>query len=122
MEYLILNDKAMAFTRELFKMTKPVNQPDDITLYQYGWITHTDGRIAIAVDLDEYLGVHPQADVEPLVLAFYPNVNNNKMNQIKDFIATKSSIQVREILSNYVTIYTYAQMEADGWFPMPTLN
>lgn len=116
MDYLILNDKAVTFTRELFKMTKPVNAPGDITLYQYQVIRHSDGRFAVVINLQEFLIVAASSNVDDLIKSFFPNITQNKLNQVRTYVKNKTSIQLLDLLQNYVTIYTHQQMVADGWF------
>jgi len=127
MNYIIVNpsetltskERCELFSRELFKISKPVNQPENASMYLYGCINKED-LYALQVDLDYSIYVHPEKDLTALISILNPAATAEEISIITQSIDGASHIPFGEILPSYVQVKTKEELEADGWFPAPT--
>ncbi len=123
MNYIIVNasetltskERCELFSRELFKISKPVNQPDDVSMYLFGWINKED-LYALQVDLEYSIYVHPDKDLTTLISLLNPSATTEEIEIITQSIDGASHIPFSEILPSYVQVKTKEELEADGWF------
>lgn len=124
MNYIIVNasetltskERCEQFSRELFKISKPVNQSEDVSMYLFGWINKED-LYALQVDLEYSIYVHPEKDLTALISLLNPAATAEEISIITQSIDGASHIPFGEILPSYVQVKTKEELEADGWFP-----
>jgi len=146
MKYFILKDKDVSKARELSERIwamKHPNQPADYVTKAYtSHISHKDGRVALLVDGVEYesivegeavktysdaMLVDPSADTDALIDAVGDAVTAPERAGMKAKLdaakgKTASLLQfATETPSLQPQLKTREEMEADGWFPDPTI-
>lgn len=121
---LTSGDRAIAISRELFRIQRPIDQQSDATLYLFGWVNHptkdpnyTDTvNVALEVDLNQVIYVHPDNDLTNLI-ALFPELSEAEKEALVDYIENSASFQFMYIVPSGVKVYTYEEMKEDGWFP-----
>jgi hypothetical protein len=121
---LTSEQRAIAITRELFRIQRPIDQQNDATLYLFGWIKHPTKdpnyidtvNAALQIDTNHIIYVHPDNDLTNLI-ALFPELSQAEKDGLAAFIESQQSFEFRYIVPGGVTIYTKQQMEENGWFP-----
>jgi hypothetical protein len=121
---LTSGQRAIAITRELFRIQRPIDQQNDATLYLFGWVKHptqdpnyTDVvDTALQVDVNQIIYVHPENNLTNLI-ALFPELSQQEKDGLAAFIESQQSFEFRYIVPGGVTVYTKEQMEENGWFP-----
>lgn len=125
MEYIIISaqnglsseDRCKDFSRELFKISRPLSSPEDVTTYLFGWV-NKDDLYALEVDLDFIIPIHPDHDLTTIIGLLNPAANQAEIDQIVDSIGSASSVRFGDIVPSYVEIKSREDLDADGWFPI----
>jgi len=118
-KYIKVADESLAKTisRELFRISKPTNAPDDVTQYLFGWIVHpTTGEVALAFDPDLQIKVHPSRDVSVLVDIVAPNTPDDELQRLLSYVKANNVVTMRQLLPSWVILYDHADLEQEGWF------
>lgn len=126
MNYLIVSDldgmtskdRCELFSKELFRISRPISEPSDVTMYLFGWV-NKDDSYALQVDLDYMIPVHPDHDLSTLVSLLNPAATQEEIDSISAHIGSNSSVRFGDLLPSYVQVKTKEELEADGWFPAP---
>ena len=121
---LTSEQRAIAISRELFRIQRPIDQQSDATLYLFGWVNYptkdpnyTDTvNVALEVDLNQVIYVHPDNDLTNLI-ALFPELSEAEKEALVDYIENSASFQFMYIVPSGVKVYTYEEMKEDGWFP-----
>lgn len=58
-------ERCKAFSRALYRLTRPVPQDGDVTEFLFGFVTHED-EAAVECDPDTVIPVHQDADLDSL--------------------------------------------------------
>ena len=111
---------AKTFSRELFKISRPVNDQSDVTQYLFGWITHpSTGEVALVVDEDQIIPVHPEKDVTTLMQMLNNDATESELQQLADYVSQTNQVRFGDIIPSGVIIRDHAEMETLGWFNYP---
>lgn len=121
---LTSEQRAIAISRELFRIQRPINQQSDATLYLFGWIKHptkdstyTDTvNAALQIDTNQVIYVHPDNDLTNLI-ALFPELSQAEKDGLAAFIESQQSFPFGAIVPSGVTLFTYQEMKDSGWFP-----
>lgn len=125
---LTSEQRAIAISRELFRIQRPINQQNDATLYLFGWVKHptrdpnyTDTvNTALQIDTNQVIYVHPDNDLTNLI-ALFPELSQAEKDTLVSYIENSASFQFKYIVPSGVTIYSEEQMKKDGWLPEPEM-
>ena len=126
MKYLIIKDtnivsseRSKGINRELFKISRPSPDVNDVTLYQYEEIKHpiTDERAIVFNDTDE-IQVGQNPNVTKLKELVSANATQIEQDQLEQYIISQQGNRIvfKNIIPSSVTIKTFEEMELDGWF------
>jgi hypothetical protein len=121
---LTSEQRAIAISRELFRIQRPINQQGDATLYLFGWVKHPtqDSNYtqvvdtALQVDVNQIIYVHPDNDLTNLI-ALFPELSQAEKDGLAAFIESQQSFPFGAIVPAGVNLFTYDEMKASGWFP-----
>ena len=119
-------ERAIAITRELFRIQRPINQQSDATLYLFGWVKHPTQDpnyveivdTALQVDVNQVIYVHPDNDLTNLI-ALFPELSQAEKDGLAAFIESQQMFLFKYIIPSDVTVFTEAEMKAAGWLPEP---
>ena len=123
---LTSEERAIAISRELFRIQRPINQQNDATLYLFGWIKHptkdpnyTDTvNAALQIDTNQVIYVHPDNDLTNLI-ALFPELSQAEKDGLAAFIESQQMFLFKYIIPSDVTVFTEAEMKSAGWLPDP---
>jgi hypothetical protein len=121
---LTSQQRAIAISRELFRIQRPIDQQNDATLYLFGWIKHPTKdpnyvdtvNAALQINTNQVIYVHPENNLTNLI-ALFPELSQAERDGLAAFIESQQSFEFRYIVPGGVTVYTKEQMEENGWFP-----
>jgi len=108
------------FSQELFKISRPVSAPEDMTSYLFGWVNKED-EYALQVDLDYQIYVHPEKNLQYIVAMLSEMTTPEEVANITAMIDQATHIRFGDIIPSYVPISTREELEAEGWFPTPEM-
>lgn len=122
--------RANQFTRELYKISRPNPDPQDVTTSWFGVVKHpVTGQCALEVpDLNgEETYVSPQVNLNRLRSLLNPSLADP--GEVDNIVAEVnlrkgSRIKFFDLLPTYAkdNIRTREELEADGWFPNIQVN
>lgn len=123
---LTSEERAIAISRELFRIQRPINQQNDATLYLFGWVKHptkdpnyTDTvNAALQMDTNQVIYVHPDNDLTNLI-ALFPELSQAERDGLAAFIESQQMFLFKYIIPSDVTVFTEAEMKQAGWLPDP---
>lgn len=123
---LTSEERAIAISRELFRIQRPINQQSDATLYLFGLVNHPTKdpnyidtvNAALQIDTNQVIYVHPDNDLTNLI-ALFPELSQAEKEALVSYIENSASFEFRYIVPSGVTIYDEQQMKKDGWLPEP---
>jgi hypothetical protein len=123
---LTSEQRAVAISRELFRIQRPINQQNDATLYLFGWIKHPAKdpnyidtvNAALQIDTNQVIYVHPDNDLTNLI-ALFPELSQAEKDGLAAFIESQQMFLFKYIIPSDVTVFTEAEMKAAGWLPDP---
>ena len=123
---LTSEQRAIAISRELFRIQRPINQQNDATLYLFGWIKHPTRdttyadtvNAALQIDTNQVIYVHPDNDLTNLI-ALFPELSQAERDGLAAFIESQQMFLFKYIIPSDVTVFTEDQMKAAGWLPDP---
>jgi hypothetical protein len=121
---LTSEQRAIAISRELFRIQRPIDQQNDATLYLFGWIKHPTKdpnyidtlNAALQINTNQVIYVHPENNLTNLI-ALFPELSQAEKDGLAAFIESQQSFEFRYIVPSGVKVYTYEEMKEDGWFP-----
>jgi hypothetical protein len=123
---LTSEERAIAISRELFRIQRPINQQSDATLYLFGWIKHPTKdpnyidtvNAALQIDTNQVIYVHPDNDLTNLI-ALFPELSQAERDGLAAFIESQQMFLFKYIIPSDVTVFTEEQMKTAGWLPDP---
>jgi len=123
---LTSEQRAIAISRELFRIQRPINQQNDATLYLFGWVKHPTKdtnyidtvNAALQIDTNQVIYVHPDNDLTNLI-ALFPELSQAERDGLAAFIESQQMFLFKYIIPSDVTVFTEAEMKAAGWLPDP---
>jgi len=123
---LTSEQRAIAISRELFRIQRPIDQQNDATLYLFGWIKHPTKdpnyidtvNAALQIDTNQVIYVHPDNDLTQLI-ALFPELSQAEKDGLAAFIESQQMFLFKYIIPSDVTVFTEAEMKAAGWLPDP---
>ena len=123
---LTSEERAIAISRELFRIQRPIDQQNDATLYLFGWIKHptkdpnyTDTvNVSLQIDSNQVIYVHPDNDLTNLI-ALLPELSQAEKDGLAAFIESQQMFLFKYIIPSDVNIFTEAEMKQAGWLPEP---
>ena len=121
---LTSEQRAIAISRELFRVQRPINQQNDATLYLFGWVKHptkdptyTDTvNVALQIDTNQVIYVHPDNDLTNLI-ALFPELSQAEKDGLAAFIESQQMFLFKYIIPSDVNVFTESEMKQAGWFP-----
>ncbi len=121
---LTSEQRAIAISRELFRIQRPINQQNDATLYLFGWIKHPTKdpnyidtvNAALQIDTNQVIYVHPDNDLTNLI-ALLPELSQVEKDGLAAFIESQQMFLFKYIIPSDVTVFNIDQMKAGGWLP-----
>ena len=123
---LTSEERAVAISRELFRIQRPINQQNDATLYLFGWIKHPTKdpnyidtvNAALQIDTNQIIYVHPDNDLTNLI-ALFPELSQAEKDGLAAFIESQQMFLFKYIIPSDVTVFTEDEMKSAGWLPDP---
>jgi hypothetical protein len=123
---LTSEQRAIAISRELFRIQRPIDQQNDATLYLFGWIKHPTKdsnyvdtvNAALQIDTNQVIYVHPDNDLTNLI-ALFPELSQAEKDGLAAFIESQQMFLFKYIIPSDVNVFTEAEMKAAGWLPEP---
>lgn len=128
MKHLILTQNsveyAQSISEELWKIRKPASHVGDVTNLYCGYITHSDGRVALAFP-DETLKIHQDANMQPLIDLITQGLTEQQASGVADHINGLTSqgedalpLTIDNVLPSLYSdnLKEHSFMESDGWF------
>ena len=123
---LTSEERAIAISRELFRIQRPIDQQNDATLYLFGWIKHPTKdpnyvdtvNAALQIDTNQVIYVHPDNDLTNLI-ALFPELSQAERDGLAAFIESQQMFLFKYIIPSDVTVFTEAEMKQAGWLPDP---
>jgi hypothetical protein len=128
MQYIILpiqegidsHRLALGISAELYRLTRPISQPNDVSAFLWGVIVHpVTQQVALQCNFDEVLPIADQADTSLLVrLLSGDNVNTEELEALEALIESRKggTIQLLEIVPSWTIIQSELWMQEQGWF------
>ena len=121
---LTSEERAIAISRELFRIQRPIDQQNDATLYLFGWVKHPTKdstyadtvNVALQIDTNQVIYVHPDNDLTNLI-ALFPELSQTEKDGLAAFIESLQMFLFKYIIPSDVTVFTEAEMKAAGWLP-----
>jgi hypothetical protein len=123
---LTSEQRADAISYELWAISRPpaIRNPNDVTTYLFGWVKHptqdpayTDiVNTALEIDLNYNIIVHPENNLTNLI-ALFPELSQAERDGLAAFIESQQSFPFQYIVPSDVTVFSYDDMKASGWFP-----
>lgn len=122
-------ENAEFLSRQLWKLTRPVKSPGDVTEAYCAWHVHPEsGAVVVALPETETVPVDVAADttlLDPLLLPFVEQgaITEADVESIRQQIADARGTEVN--LASLLPAFwaaqamTQEQVEAAGWFPVP---
>ena len=125
---LTSEQRAIAISRELFRIQRPIDGQGDGTQYLFGWVKHPtkdSGYVdtvnaALQIDTNQIIYVHPDNDLTNLI-ALFPELSQAERDGLAAFIESQQMFLFKYIIPSDVTVFDEAQMKAAGWLPEPEL-
>jgi len=123
---LTSEQRAEAISHELWAISRPpeVRDPNDVTVYLFGWVKHPTQdptytevvTTALDVELDYNIIVNPENNLTNLI-ALFPELSQQEKDTLAAYIESQQSFPFVNIIPQGVRVFTYEEMKADGWFP-----
>lgn len=113
-------ERADLINEELFNLSRPIIVKDerDVTTKLFGEITHpTTGQVALQVDLDYTIRIHPDKDISNLQNLF-ANLQQAELDGLSAFLDANSRIKFSDIVPSTSVVLTSEQAQEQGWFPV----
>lgn len=117
--WISAKDRAQRISRELFNVTLPerLQSPDYAQCNVFGVVKHPDGvQVALQIDTEYVIPVHPQATLEKLVTLF-PEVPETERMQLHSYALHAGAFPFGAIIPSTSTVRDEEYMNANGWFP-----
>ena len=110
-------ERAENINRELYKISRPANDPNDGTLYMFGTYEDGLGNVAIGYEDTDKIPVHELADVTPLKQTLIYSASETELNNLEAYLLSKkgSFIYFKDIIPSSIIIRDYAYMVANGF-------
>lgn len=124
---LTSEQRAEEISYQLWAISRPlaVRSPEDVTAYIFGWQkrdtpdpNYPDQVVdtALIVDPEYIIPVSPENNLTALI-ALFPELSEEEKAGLAAYIESQSSFPFGNIVPSTVTLFTYEEMQADGWFP-----
>lgn len=94
-------EKAETISREMYKISRPAKDEDDVTLYLFNWFINDNGTIAaIEIDDEQEMPVHADAKMDELLGYFEKVATKVEMETLKASIEDKKQTvaKVKDLL------------------------
>jgi len=117
--WISAKERAQRISRELFNVTLPerFQTPEYADCNVFGVIEHPDGeQVALQIDTEHVIPVHPQATLEKLVTLF-PEVPEAERMQLHSYVLHASAFPFGAIIPSTSTVRDMQYMQDNGWFP-----
>jgi hypothetical protein len=117
--WISAKERAQRISRELFNVTLPerFQTHDYAQCNVFGVVEHPDGeQVALQIDTEHVIPVHPQATLEKLVTLF-PEVPETERMQLHSYVLHASAFPFGAIIPSTSTVRDEEYMNANGWFP-----
>ena len=106
--------------REFYSISRPpeVRNPDDVSEYLAGWITHpTTGQFAIILP-DVSITKHKLSNAERLITFLKTAINETQKEAVRKYWQNNSAIHIHQLWEYLFPAQTMtrAEMESEGWF------
>ena len=113
---------AVAISRELFKIQRPIDQQGDATQFLFGWIKHPTQDAAysdvvdtaLVVDPAQVIYVHPDNDLS-LLISLFPELTEQEKQMLAGFIRSQSQFPFQYIVPSTTKLFTEDEMKQSGW-------
>jgi hypothetical protein len=126
-------ERASLINEELYNLSRPITVKDekDMTSKLFGEITHpTTGQVALQVDEDYKIRIHPDKDITNLKNLF-ANLSEQELTGLSNYIdsltitvdeegnESKSwgTLRFGDIIPSTSVVLTKEEADAAGWFP-----
>ena len=119
---LTSGERCIDLSTQIYKISRPLDDPEQITQYQFSWIIHPDTNdYALIVDLDAMIPVSPDKDLAPLIALLGDNIPPEEIAQIIATIDNQNPVRFGDIVPVEVTIRDTQYMIDNGWI-VPNQN
>jgi hypothetical protein len=130
MKYIIVADKAktsaertMDINRELFRISRPNPDPEDVSVYLLTMITHpSNGKMALGFESTTSIPVSSSVDVTDLRGMLSEDATEVELDGLEGYLYSKigSKVNFETIIPSAIVILTYDDLDQAGWFPVNT--
>lgn len=111
-------NKAKAVSSKFYRLSRP--SASDTTQYLYGYIKHpSNDSVALVLDTTFSIpkGAINATRITEWINETYSTITTTQRNQLTNYINANSILRIsRLILTNRIKLWTYAEMNARGWF------
>jgi hypothetical protein len=101
---------------QIYKISRPLDDPEQITQYQFGWLVNPNGiDYALIVDLDAMIPVSPDKNLADLIALLGDNIPPEEIAQIVATINNQNPVRFGDIVPVEVSIRDEQYMIDNGW-------
>lgn len=119
-------ERTIEFSRQLYKLTRPHPDPNDVTEFLFGFIeNHELEEAALECDPDALIYISPNADPSNLITLLEPtNEQSLEMAQILNMIeqAKGNTISFGQLIPSWINLKTKEDLELEGWPAFPAVQ
>lgn len=120
---LTSGERCIDLSKQIYKISRPLDDPEQITQYQFSWIIHPNTvDYALVVDLDAMIPVSPDKNLADLIALLGDNIPPEEIAQIVETINNQNPVRFGDIIPVEVPIRDEQYMIDNGWIviePMP---
>ena len=109
-------DRCIDLSTQIYKISRPLDDPEQITQYQFSWLVNPNGiDYALIVDLNAMIPVSPDKNLADLIALMGPDVPQSEINQIVTTINNQNPVRFADIIPVEVPIRSEQYMIDNGW-------
>lgn len=120
---LTSGERCIDLSKQIYKISRPLDDPEQITQYQFSWIIHPNTiDYALVVDLDAMIPVSPDKNLADLIALLGNNIPPEEIAQIVLTIDNQNPVRFGDIVPVEVPIRDEQYMIDNGWIvvePIP---
>ena len=116
-------ERCIDLSIQIYKISRPLNDPEQITQFQFGWIIHPNTvDYALVVDLDAMIPVSPDKNLADLIALLGPNIPQAEIDQIVLTIDNQNPVRFGDIIPVEVPVRDEQYMIDNGWIEVSPIN
>lgn len=113
---LTSEERCIDLSKQIYKISRPLNDPEQVTQFQFGWINKPDTTdYALQVDLDAMIPVSPDKNLADLIALLGPDIPQAEIDQIVATIDGQNPVRFGDIIPVEITVHDEQYMIDNGW-------